>query len=66
MKKILVVLGSPRKQGNSATLAQSVVAGAEAGGADVESFYLHEIDMLHTQPRPMQVGGKYHPVVVPG
>jgi len=45
MKKILVVLGSPRKQGNSATLAQSVVAGAEAEGADVESVYLHGMDI---------------------
>ena len=45
MNKILVILGSPRKQGNSATLAQNVVAGAEAEGADVESFYLHEMDI---------------------
>jgi len=42
-KKIIVVVGSPRKHGNSATLAEQVVAGAEAGGADVESFQLHEM-----------------------
>ena len=45
MKKVLVVMGSPRRKGNSATLAQNVVAGAEAAGAEVESFYLHGMDI---------------------
>jgi len=40
-RKIVVVLGSPRRNGNSATLAKQLVAGAEAIGAKVESFYLH-------------------------
>ena len=44
-KKIIVVLGSPRKNGNSATLARQVIAGAEASGAEVESFYLHDMDI---------------------
>jgi len=44
-KQIIVVLGSPRKNGNSATLARQLVAGAEAGGAVVETFYLHGMDI---------------------
>lgn len=44
-KKILLVMGSPRKEGNSATLAKQVVEGAEAVGAEVESFYLHGMDI---------------------
>ena len=35
----------PRKNGNSITLAQRVAKGAEAAGAEVESFYLHEMDI---------------------
>ena len=44
-KKILLVMGSPRKEGNSATLAKQVAAGAEAGGAEVESFTLHGMNI---------------------
>jgi multimeric flavodoxin WrbA len=45
MKKVLVVMGSPRRKGNSATLAQNVIAGAKRAGAKVENFYLHEMDI---------------------
>ncbi len=44
-KKIIIVKGSPRKSGNSATLAEQVAAGAQAAGAEVESFYLHGLDI---------------------
>jgi multimeric flavodoxin WrbA len=44
-KKILIVKGSPRKNGNSAALAEQVAAGAEAAGARVESFYLHGMNI---------------------
>jgi multimeric flavodoxin WrbA len=44
-KKILLVMGSPRQDGNSATLAKQVAAGAEATGAEVETFYLHTMDI---------------------
>lgn len=44
-KKIIIVLGSPRKEGNSAALAQKVAEGAIAAGAEVESFYLHGMDI---------------------
>ncbi|UCD77240.1 MAG: flavodoxin family protein [Desulfobacterales bacterium] len=40
-KKILVLLGSPRKKGNSTTLAEKIIKGAEAAGATVEKIYLH-------------------------
>jgi len=44
-KKILVFKGSPRKRGNSATLADELVRGARAKGAAVECFYLHGMDI---------------------
>jgi multimeric flavodoxin WrbA len=40
-KKVLVLLGSPRKKGNSATLAERIIKGAETAGATVERVYLH-------------------------
>ena len=40
-KKILVLLGSPRKKGNSAALADQIIAGAESAGAATEKIYLH-------------------------
>jgi multimeric flavodoxin WrbA len=40
-KKILVLLGSPRKKGNSVTLANQIIAGAESAGAAVEKIFLH-------------------------
>jgi len=40
-KKIMIVLGSPRKKGNSAKLAELVAKGAKEGGARVETFYLN-------------------------
>jgi multimeric flavodoxin WrbA len=43
--RIVIVKGSPREQGNSATLAKQVAAGAQASGAQVESFYLHGMDI---------------------
>jgi multimeric flavodoxin WrbA len=57
-KRIIVIKGSPRENGNSAFLADQVAAGARAGGAYVESFYLHDMDInpcdacdaCHTEP----------------
>jgi multimeric flavodoxin WrbA len=43
--KIIIAKGSPRRGGNSATLADQVAAGARAAGAEVESFFLHEMDI---------------------
>jgi multimeric flavodoxin WrbA len=43
--KVLIVKGSPRENGNSAALADQVAAGARAAGAQVESIYLHGLDI---------------------
>ncbi|MBU0653054.1 MAG: flavodoxin family protein, partial [Proteobacteria bacterium] len=40
-KKVLVLLGSPRKKGNSAILADRIAKGAKAAGAKVETIFLH-------------------------
>lgn len=40
-RKIIVLLGSPRKKGNSSKLAEQVAGGARAKGAEVETFYLN-------------------------
>jgi multimeric flavodoxin WrbA len=40
-KKVVILLGSPRRKGNSATLAAKAALGAKAAGADVTTHYLH-------------------------
>jgi multimeric flavodoxin WrbA len=40
--KVLVLLGSPRKKGNSTALAEQIVKGAESAGATVEKIFLHD------------------------
>jgi multimeric flavodoxin WrbA len=40
-KKILVLLGSPRRKGNSAILADQITKGAKSAKAKVETIYLH-------------------------
>jgi len=44
-KKVLILKGSPREKGNSATLAEQAAAGARAAGAQVDSVYLHRLDI---------------------
>ena len=41
VKKVLVLLGSPRKKGNSALLAERIAQGAKSIGAKVETLYIH-------------------------
>ena len=48
-KKILVLLSSPRKKGNSATLANEIIRGAESEGANVETVRLHGMDISPCQ-----------------
>jgi multimeric flavodoxin WrbA len=43
--QVLVVNGSPRKRGNSATLAGQIAAGAASAGAEVETIYLQDLDI---------------------
>jgi len=40
-KKVLVMLGSPRRKGNSAILADQITKGAKSAKAKVETIYLH-------------------------
>ena len=44
-KRVLVFKGSPRENGNSSILADQVVEGARASGAEVEVFSLHRMDI---------------------
>jgi len=43
MVKVLILIGSPRKDGNSAVLAHETARGARAGGASVEIVHLHDL-----------------------
>jgi multimeric flavodoxin WrbA len=49
LRKILVLLSSPRKKGNSATLANEIIRGAESEGANVETVRLHGMDISPCQ-----------------
>ena len=49
MKRVLVVLGSPRKNGNSATLAQRAIAGVCEAGGECEAFWLHGMNIRPCQ-----------------
>jgi multimeric flavodoxin WrbA len=44
-KKVLILKGSPRKNGNSSVLADQVALGAQVLGAEVESFRVHEMNI---------------------
>ena len=44
-QKILVVIGSPRRNGNSASLAKQVAAGARAAGAKAETVFLQSLNI---------------------
>ena len=48
-RKILVLFSSPRKKGNSATLANEIIRGAESEGANVETVRLHGMDISPCQ-----------------
>ncbi|MEW6186725.1 MAG: flavodoxin family protein [Thermodesulfobacteriota bacterium] len=45
LSKILVILGSPRKKGNSAILAERIAQGARSKGAEVETVFLQELQI---------------------
>src|SRR4030042_3150307 len=40
-KQVLVILGSPRKKGNSSALAARIARGAKSAGAEVETVFRH-------------------------
>lgn len=45
MKKILILNGSPRKNGKTASLVKAFVEGAEGAGNEVREFYLDGMDI---------------------
>jgi multimeric flavodoxin WrbA len=44
-KKVLILLGSPRKKGNSAVLAGKIASGVKSAGGKVETVYLHGLNI---------------------
>jgi multimeric flavodoxin WrbA len=44
-RKVLALLGSPRKKGNSACLAEKIIEGAESVGWDSEKIILHDLNI---------------------
>ncbi|MBW1887103.1 MAG: flavodoxin family protein [Deltaproteobacteria bacterium] len=48
-KRVLVLLGSPRKKGNSSILAEQIIQGAESAGAKVETIFLHGMKIAPCQ-----------------
>lgn len=44
-KHVLVILGSPRKNGNSSTLAARISRGAKSAGAKVETLFLQDLNI---------------------
>ncbi|MFH1135500.1 MAG: flavodoxin family protein [Pseudomonadota bacterium] len=47
--KILALLGSPRKKGNSALLAHKILEGAKDAGAEIEAVYLNSLKIAPCQ-----------------
>jgi multimeric flavodoxin WrbA len=45
VKKVVVLLGSPRKKGNSALLASQIAKGAKSVGVKVETIYLQGLNI---------------------
>lgn len=45
-KSITILLGSPRKNGNSAALAEALAEGAGGEGAKIRMFNLHDMNIL--------------------
>jgi multimeric flavodoxin WrbA len=48
-KQVLVILGSPRKNGNSSTLAARISRGAKSAGAEVETLFLQDLKISPCQ-----------------
>jgi len=44
-KQVLVILGSPRRMGNSSTLATRISRGAKSAGAEVETLFLQDLEI---------------------
>jgi len=40
-KKVVILMGSPRRKGNTAALCERIARGAAGEGAEVDTYYLH-------------------------
>ncbi|HBF39357.1 MAG TPA: flavodoxin family protein [Firmicutes bacterium] len=49
MKKVVAFMGSPRKNGNTATLVQEVIRGAQDAGAETTVFTLSDMNIKPCQ-----------------
>jgi multimeric flavodoxin WrbA len=49
MKKVVAFMGSPRKNGNTATLVKEVIRGAQDGGAETAIFNLYDVNIKPCQ-----------------
>ena len=43
--KVCILMGSPRKEGNTAALLTPLCAALEKGGAEVETYWLYDLDI---------------------
>ena len=58
-KKVLVLLGSPRKEGSSASLARCLAEGAQSAGAEVEEVVIQTSTSGRAPPaRPVTRKGR--------
>jgi multimeric flavodoxin WrbA len=48
-KRVVALLGSPRKKGNSTVLAKQIINGAKSAGAKVETVYLNGLNIRPCQ-----------------
>ncbi len=49
MKKVVAFIGSPRKDGNTATVIGEILRGAQAAGAETQVFDLYALDIRPCQ-----------------
>ncbi|MDQ7093537.1 flavodoxin family protein [Desulfosporosinus sp. PR] len=49
MKKVVAFIGSPRKNGNTATLVREVIQGAQEAGAETTVFNLYDMNIKPCQ-----------------
>jgi multimeric flavodoxin WrbA len=45
MKKVLGIIGSPRRKGNTHLLVEKILAGVRDGGGDTEAFFLGDLEI---------------------
>jgi len=59
---IVAIYGSPRRNGNTATLLREAIAGARAAGARVDEIVLRDLKLSLSGDLQLQAGGRVpHP-----